>query len=115
MSVHELSLCRCALNIIMEQALVQNYRHIKKVYFEIGALANVEKSAFALSFEVIARNTLVEGAEIEFIDVAGTAVCRNCHRTVPVYQWLDACALCGYHQLDIRSGTEFRIKSLEME
>ena len=113
--MHELSLCRQVLEIIEQQSVVQHYKRVKKICLEIGALANIEKSAFAFGFEVITQNTIAAGAVLEFIDVPGYAVCRNCGRIMLIHQWFDVCSACGSDQLTVKSGEEFRIKELEVE
>jgi hydrogenase nickel incorporation protein HypA/HybF len=113
--LHELSLCQHVIDIITQQAAVQHYRCVKKICFEIGVLANVEKSVFMFSFDVAAQDTIAEGALLEFIDIPAQSVCKACGQTVLAYQWFDTCSLCGCDQLTVQTGDEFRIKTLEVE
>ncbi|MEN8259741.1 MAG: hydrogenase maturation nickel metallochaperone HypA [Pseudomonadota bacterium] len=113
--MHEMSLCEGIVQIIEEQAGIQQYSRVRTVWLEIGPLACVEPEALRFSFEVVSRNTLAEGAVLEIIRTAGRAWCARCRKSVPVSQLYDACPECGGYELEITGGEETRIKELEVE
>ncbi len=114
-SVHEMSLCEGVIQIIEEQAKVQNYQRVKTVWLEIGALAGVELAALSFGFEVVCRGTLAEGARLEIIHTAGQAWCMDCAKTVEISARYDACPACGDYHLQVSGGDELKIKELEVE
>ncbi len=113
--MHEMSLCAGIVEILAEQARVQNYSRVKTVWLEVGELAGVEVEALRFGFDVTTRGTLADGAALEMIRLPGTAWCQACRRSVEAHQRFDPCPRCGEYQLQITGGEEFRIKELEVE
>jgi hydrogenase nickel incorporation protein HypA/HybF len=113
--MHEMSICEGILQVMEEQARVQNFTRVKGVWLEIGPLAGVELEALRFGFDVVTRDSLAEGAALEIIEMPGQAWCLQCAKTVPVIQRFDACPECGSYQLQVTGGDEMRIKELEVE
>lgn len=113
--MHELSLCRHMIAMIEAEANVRGFSQVITVMIEIGALANVEKSAFEFGFEVLSKGTWLDQAALKFIDVPGEALCLSCQRVIPIMDWFDHCPYCDGDKLEIQSGKEFRIQSLIVE
>ena len=66
-------------------------------------------------FDAVTRDTLADGAELEIIQLPGTAWCLPCGCEVEVQQRFDACPQCGSYQLQVVSGDQMQIKDLEVE
>ena len=113
--MHEMSLCEGILQILEEQARSQDFRQVKTVCLEIGALAGVEAEAMRFSFEVVSRGTLADGARLEIRELPGEAWCMQCAAPVAVARRYDSCPRCGGHQLQVTGGEEMRIKELEVD
>ena len=113
--MHEMSLCEGVLQILEEQARVQQFERVKTVWLEIGALSSVEVEAMRFSFDVVMQGSLADGAKLEIIDVPGQAWCMQCMKPVTIKQRFDACSDCGSHQLQITGGEEMMIKELEVD
>ncbi len=113
--MHEMSLCEGMVQILEEQARVQNYRRVKQVWLEVGALAGVEVAALRFCFDVVCRGTLAEGAILHVLETPGQGWCMACSRAVVVERRFDPCPECGSHQVQVTGGEEMRIKELEVE
>ncbi len=113
--MHELSLCENILQVLEQQADVQQYRKVKTVWLEIGALAGVEIEALRFSFDMVMQGSLADQAHLEIIEIPGQAWCSSCNRDVFVEQRYDLCSHCGSHQLQVNRGDQMRIKELEVE
>ncbi|MFA5983712.1 MAG: hydrogenase maturation nickel metallochaperone HypA [Methylococcaceae bacterium] len=113
--MHELSLCESILQVLEQQAEVQQYHKVKTVWLEIGALSGIEVEALRFSFDIVMQGSLAEQAQLEIIQLPGQAWCMQCACNVAVEQLYDVCPLCGSHQLQVNSGDQMRIKELEVE
>jgi len=113
--MHEMSLCESILQTLEQQAPIQNYRRVKTVWLEIGALAGVEIDALRFSFDIVVQGSLAEQARLEIIEIPGQAWCLPCGRSVTVEQRYEPCPRCGSHQLQVTDGEQMRIKELEVE
>ncbi|MBV1790141.1 hydrogenase maturation nickel metallochaperone HypA [Marinobacterium sp. D7] len=113
--MHEMSIAEGIVQTLEEQALVQGYSRVKRVWLEIGPLAAVEQESLRFCFDAVTRGTLAEQAQLEIIELPGEAWCLACAATVPITQRYDSCSRCGSYQLQVTRGDELRIKELEVE
>lgn len=113
--MHELSLATSLIELIEEEAVRQNFRRVRKVRLEIGALAEVEHEALRFGFEVAAEATRAAGAELEILTPPGQAWCLQCEHNVTITQYYDDCPQCQSHRLQVTSGRQFRLTELEVE
>jgi hydrogenase nickel incorporation protein HypA/HybF len=112
--MHELSLAQSLIELIEEEAVRGNFTRARKVWLEIGALAGVEPEALRFGFEVAARTTCAEGAELEIVTPPGTAWCFQCNRTVEIAAYHDGCPYCEGYRLQVTGGTQFKLRELEV-
>ena len=113
--MHEMSLAEGVLQIIEDSALQQNFSRVKTVWLEIGQLSSVEPEAMRFCFDAVVRGSLADGARLEIVIVDGGGQCLNCGQTVKLAAVYDACPACGGYPVNPLSGTEMRIKELEVE
>lgn len=112
--MHELSLCASLLEIIEQQARVHDYRRVRTVWLEVGRFAGVERDALRFGFDVVMRDSLVEGAKLNIVDIPGRGWCFECAKGVSLDGDLQMCPRCR-GIVRITGGQEFRIKELEVE
>jgi len=113
--MHEMSIAERVVQMLEEQALVQRYSRVKRVWLEIGPLAAVEPESLRFCFDAVTRGTLAEQAQLDIIELPGEARCQDCGAGVPITQRYDSCADCGSYRLQLTRGDELRIKELEVE
>ncbi|BCG65572.1 MAG: hydrogenase nickel incorporation protein HypA/HybF [Methyloprofundus sp.] len=113
--MHEMSLCESILDILEQQAGLQQYQLVKVVWLEIGALSCVEPAAMRFCFDVVMEGSLASKARLEIINIEGRAWCAQCAKDVVIEQRYDACPVCENYQLQINNGEQMRIKELEVE
>ena len=113
--MHEMSLCESVLQIVEEEAARQNFNKVKWLQLEIGTLAGVEIEAMRFCFDVVARNSVLEGATLDIVQPGGEAWCMHCAKTIQVRERYQPCPECGGYQLQVTGGDEMRIKELEVE
>lgn len=89
-------------------------QRVATVRVEVGELTAVVPDALRFCFDVCARGTCMEGADLEIIEIPGQAVCRACGAAAAVGGAVLLCDLCGSADLDVTSGRELRLKNLEV-
>lgn len=112
--MHELSLCESLLAILEEEARRQCFARVQRIRLEMGALSCAEPEAMRFCFRAVSRGTLAEDAALELIERPARARCRQCGRESQVRDRFAVCAGCGASGLAIESGTELRIRDLEV-
>ncbi len=113
--MHELSLCESIIETLTTQTHRQGFSRVRRVWLEIGVLANVELDALRFAFEIARRDTVADTAELDIVTLPGQAYCLDCAQTIAVHQYYDPCPCCGGFQWRLTGGNEMRIKELEVE
>ena len=113
--MHELSLCESIIETLTTQTHRQGYSRVRRVWLEIGTLANVEQDALRFAFEIARRDTVADAAELDIVTLPGQAYCLDCAQAIAVHQYYDPCPRCGGFQWRLTGGNEMRIKELEVE
>jgi hydrogenase nickel incorporation protein HypA/HybF len=88
---------------------------VKRVTLEIGQLAVVMPDAIRFCFDVCCRGTVLEGASLEILEIAGLAKCRQCGAEIPLSEPFGICDRCGSVDLEIVRGNELKIKEMEVD
>lgn len=106
--MHELSITRNIVAIVSERACGAKVTHVT---LEIGQLSAVIPDAIRFCFDVVAKGTPLEGAQLEIIEVPGHGRCCDCGRDVELRQLVARCS-CGSANLTRLSGEELNIKEM---
>lgn len=113
--MHEMSLCESLLGILEQEAEAQNFKRVKIVRLQVGAMSCAAPEALDFCFRTVSNGTIAHGARLELHRTPGRAWCMNCGETVPVLERYDPCPQCGGYELQVTGGDEMRIKDLEVE
>ncbi|MCU0533524.1 MAG: hydrogenase maturation nickel metallochaperone HypA [Hydrococcus sp. Prado102] len=71
--------------------------------------------AIRFCFDVCCKGTVLEGANLEIIEIPGLASCCNCGAKINLDRPFGICDRCGSVELKIIQGQELKIKSMEIE
>ncbi|WP_422614179.1 hydrogenase maturation nickel metallochaperone HypA [Azoarcus taiwanensis] len=113
--MHEMALAESVRGIVENAVRDRPGCKVKTVVLEIGTLASVEVDALRFCLEVVLRDSVADGANVEVENVPGQGWCIECAGNVPISSLFDACPDCGGYQVRPTSGTEMRVKELEVE
>lgn len=113
--MHEMSLAENVLQIIEDTAHQQSFTRVKTIWLEIGQLACVEQESLRFCFDVVARDSIAQHAQLEIIVIPAAGWCELCMQEVPMAALYDACLHCGNYGLKVVRGDSLRVKELEVE
>ena len=113
--MHEMSLCQSVVRILQSEARQRNFRRVKTVRLQIGALSCVMPEAMDFCFKAVTAGTLADSARLELVRLPGAAWCMSCGETVEIRERYDACPQCGGYELQVTGGDELRVTELEVE
>lgn len=113
--MHEMSLAEGVLQLVEETARREGAKRVKLVVLEIGRMSSVQPEALSFCFDVVTRNSVLEGAALEIVDVPGAGWCMQCAATVPMTELYGSCPNCGSYQVQPTGGTEMRVREIEIE
>ncbi|MBF6165840.1 hydrogenase maturation nickel metallochaperone HypA [Streptomyces gardneri] len=108
--MHEMAITQGVIDAVCEHAAG---RRVHSVTVEVGALCAVVPDAMRFCFEIAAESTVAEGAELVLVEIPGVAACRTCGAEFRLPDPILLCT-CGSADVEIRSGRELRIRSMEV-
>ena len=116
--MHEMSLVRPIVNMVLEECADQNVRAVTSVHLTIGDGHDVIVDMIPGLFQFLARGTIAEHAEVVIERVPLRAQCNRCGAVFPInvyHRETWVCPSCGEHDYRLFSGREFRIDSIRVE
>ena len=110
--MHELSLAESVVRIACRHAAG---RQITTVELRVGHLRQVVPDALAFAFELVAKGTEAEGAELVMVEVPAAGRCRACGSESELPGFPLRCAVCGGLDIELLRGEELLVDALELE
>ena len=108
--MHELAVTESIVSGVCERV---DGAKVVRVVLQIGKLSGVVPDAVRFCFDVCAAGTVMEGAELELLELEGRASCRDCQAEVRLQDIIGLCQ-CGSANLALLSGDELRVKEVEV-
>jgi hydrogenase nickel incorporation protein HypA/HybF len=114
--MHEMSLTASIMDIIFEYADNHHFTKVKALKLSFGALSCIEPKALEFAFEVLSKDTLAEGAHIEYDITPIVVSCLDCGGDSAVEEFPSLCPLCRAEDVVLKAGTEdLRIVEMEVD
>ena len=110
--MHELAIADSVVRIACAHA---RGRRVAKVELKVGHLRQVVPSALEFAFELVACDTVLEGAELALVEVPAAGRCRACGAEGRLDGFPFTCRACGGWDIALTAGEELRVESLDLE
>ena len=113
--MHELGIAQQIVRIAMDSIPPEHAgTPVEAVHLRVGALTAVVPASLEFCFQVVARDTRLAGARLEMEQVPVVARCRACGAQCALEAPPFVCAECGAGDLDLLSGRELLVRSIEL-
>jgi len=114
--MHEMSIAVNILEIAAAEARHAGAKTINTIEIEVGELAGIEIESLLFSFE-IARKRTPETAttQLDIRHIAGLAHCGQCAKDVPADFFVATCPDCGNVGLELVTGRELKVRSINVD
>jgi len=113
--LHEMGIAQAILEHALAAAQSNGITRIAKLQLKIGVFSGVVDDALRFSFEVASQETKAEGAVLEVENVPLTIRCADCGKESAIQPLLFQCLSCGSRRVDILTGQELTLDSIEGE
>ena len=113
--MHELSITQSILSIVLEKAKVAQANKIIKINLTIGELSGIVDDCVQFYFDIISKDTIAAKASLSFQQPSTRLRCRNCAATFSPNNLDWACPNCQEQKIEIISGRECHVESIEVE
>jgi len=113
--MHELSIASNLINIVKHATEGQEVSRVTSLRIVIGEMSNVVPDCLAFAFEVASKGTLAEDARIDFVEKPLVGRCLDCGTEFGIRDFLFRCPDCESPKIEVVSGREFFLESIECE
>lgn len=113
--MHEQSIVEPMLAMVLEKAEAANAKRVRRIYLVVGELSGVEEHAVEFYFGFLGQNTIADKAELFFMNVPAELKCRNCGTVFSFQNRKLNCPECNQKKVEIISGRELYLDSIEVE
>jgi hydrogenase nickel incorporation protein HypA/HybF len=88
---------------------------VRSVSLSVGRLTSVVPENLVFLFQVLAKGSVLEGAQLDIERVPIRARCKACNARFEIEDVYFSCRQCGSPKLEMLSGSELIIESVEVD
>jgi len=114
--MHELPIAQSILDIALKHADKAEAKRITNLYLVMGELSKIVDESIQFYWDIIAKDTIAEGATLHFRYVPAEFQCMACFEK---YHPSDSeefeCPNCGAVGVKIIAGEEFSLEAIDVE
>ncbi|SRR5512136_1289153 len=113
--MHELPITEGLLNLALKHANQAGAKRITQLNLVIGQLASVVDDSIQFYWDIISKNTIAEGAKLEFRRVPAVLHCWNCEAEFSPNGRDYLCPQCGSPRVKVVAGDDFLLESIDVD
>jgi hydrogenase nickel incorporation protein HypA/HybF len=114
-TMHELSICQGLVKEATHVASAQRAARVTRIVVAIGPLSGVEAPLLERAFTVARAGTIAHSAILEIEMIPVRVWCGDCNAETPAAANRLLCGKCGDWKVQLKSGDELILKSVELE
>ena len=114
--MHELGLIQEMISLAEEElSRAGCVSKVTKITLKVGKLSGASPEALRFAFDVIAPSTRLAGAHLLIVEPQPTCHCPSCGLSTEIDELLFACPSCGNTDIEIHSGRDLYLESIDVE
>jgi hydrogenase nickel incorporation protein HypA/HybF len=113
--MHEYSITESILTLALDKAKEASAVNITRINLVIGELSGVVAECVQFYFDHISKNTLADSASLDFTTRPTQVRCHKCDKVFTPENGEWSCPECHELSMDIISGRECYMESIEVE
>jgi hydrogenase nickel incorporation protein HypA/HybF len=113
--MHELAVTQSLLKIAVQHAEKANANCVTDLHILIGDLASMVDESIQFYWDLIAKETIAEGATLHFRRIPAELQCNTCSAKYHPTDKELVCPKCGGAGAKIIAGEEFALDSIDVE
>lgn len=113
--MHELSVTEGLLKICLEEGKKHNVKRVNKINIKVGELTDLIPSCISYYFNIVAKGTIVEEAEINIEKIPVSINCYECGYEGELGVDNYVCPKCNGNKYKITKGREFYLDTMEVD
>ncbi len=113
--MHELSVTESLVDLCRREAEKNSIRKVKRVNIALGRFTGFSRDSIRFYFEILRPNSCLEEAKLKFREIPIIIDCKKCREQSEIGEPILICPRCGNADIELRSGREFYVESIEGE
>ena len=117
--MHEVSIAQDIVDLVTENLPKGEPKggdvKVTRVHLKIGMLATVVPETLEFCFDIVAKDTQLNGAELVIDEIPIIAKCNDCGNEFGVDNSCFICPRCNSGEVEILQGNEFNVVDFEIE
>lgn len=111
--MHELSVTKSILDLCVQEAKKNGLRRVWRINIALGKFTGFSAKAIRFYFNRLDKDTACDGARLIFREIPIRIKCSACGHEQAIKEPVFVCPACNSRRLDITSGREFFVESIE--
>jgi hydrogenase nickel incorporation protein HypA/HybF len=113
--VHELSIAENLVQIVREEMAKAGLTKLNSVHVKVGEFTHLVPDALSFCFEIVIKDSPLEGARLDIEVVPTTGRCRACGQEFHVEGVLFVCPKCRAADVEVRAGREMSLEAIDAD
>ena len=113
--MHEFSVTKSLVDLCNQEADKNNMEKVYKIHLKVGKFTGFSADSIEFYFEHLKVNTKCRDACIAFEEIPIRIKCHDCRKEYTIEEPVLLCPTCGSDKIDLISGREFYVASIEGE
>jgi len=112
--MHELAITQSLFDIVLKEAEKEKAHKVESITLVIGEMTGVVNDSVQFYLDLMTPNTIAAGAKVIFKSVPVTVKCRGCGKISELKPYDYQCPFCEATSLEVISGKELLVESIEV-
>ena len=114
--MHELSIVEALIDQVEKEVKCAGQTgRVSHLDLVVGRLSGVSCDSIRFACELLAPDTILEGAEIRITEPKASCRCQQCNCSTEIEELLIECPKCKSREITIEGGRELLLQSIELE
>ncbi|MGQ9664112.1 MAG: hydrogenase maturation nickel metallochaperone HypA/HybF [bacterium] len=113
--MHEYSVTKSLVDLCNQEAEKNNMAMVRLIKIRLGKFTGFSPDAINFYFGYLKENTRCRNAQLEFYEIPIKIRCRDCGYEDNIDEPIFICPECGKSDIEVITGREFYVESLEGE
>jgi len=113
--MHEIRIAKDLSDIVLEVAGSEKLSVVTKISISFGEMIQIVPDIFDFAFREAVRDTIASSSEVDIEIIPVKLKCKDCNNEFSLKNSFFSCNKCSSSDLDIITGKEMFVKSIEGE
>ncbi|MFH0787147.1 MAG: hydrogenase maturation nickel metallochaperone HypA [Pseudomonadota bacterium] len=113
--MHEMGIAQSILDIVEQEMARHGVTKVSTIRLVVGEFTAVVPQSLTFCFEVITKDTPMEGVRLEMEPVPLTGRCGGCGEEFEIKEYRFVCPKCDSKEIETIGGKELYVKEIEAE